>query len=57
MTINYVNYVGRKLEEEYEKWGLQLNYGKTESLGTNHSEELQINGNIIPRVQQFKYLG
>jgi hypothetical protein len=24
------NYIGRKLEEEYEKWGLKINYGKME---------------------------
>jgi hypothetical protein len=38
------NYIGRKLEEEYEKWGLRINYGKTEYLGTDHSEELQTSG-------------
>jgi hypothetical protein len=40
-----------------KKWGLKINYGKTEYLGTDHSEELQINGNTIPTVKQFKYLG
>jgi hypothetical protein len=45
------------LEEEYEKWGLKINYGKTEYLGTDHTEELQVNGNKIPTVKQFKYLG
>jgi hypothetical protein len=39
-------YMGRKLEE-YEKWGLKTNYGKIECLGTDHSEEFQINGNTI----------
>jgi hypothetical protein len=28
-----------------------------EYLGTDHSEELQINGNIIPTAKQFQYLG
>jgi hypothetical protein len=51
------NYIGRKLEEEYEKWGLKINYGKTECLGTDHTEDLQFHGNIIPTVKQFKYLG
>jgi hypothetical protein len=51
------NYIGRKLEEEYEKWGLKISYGKAKYLGTDHSEELQINGNTIPTVKQFKYLG
>jgi hypothetical protein len=27
----------------------------TEYLGTDHSEELQINGNRIPTVKQFKH--
>jgi hypothetical protein len=45
------------LEEEYEKWGLKINYGKTEYLGTDHTEDLQVNGNIIPTVKHFKYLG
>jgi hypothetical protein len=44
--VQDANYIRRKLEEEYEKWGLKINYGKTEYLGTDHSEELQ-----------FKYLG
>jgi hypothetical protein len=28
--VEVANYIGRKLEEEYEKWGLKINYGKTE---------------------------
>jgi phage gp16-like protein len=35
----------------------KLNYGKTEYLGTDHSEEFQTNGNTIPTVKRFKYLG
>jgi hypothetical protein len=38
------------------KWGLKIDYGKTEYLGTDHSEELQISGNTTPTVKQFKYL-
>jgi hypothetical protein len=45
------------MEEEYEKWGLKINNGKTEYLGTDHTEDLQVNGYIIPIVKQFKYLG
>jgi hypothetical protein len=30
---------------------------KTEYLAKDHSEELQINGNTILTVKQFKYLG
>jgi hypothetical protein len=35
----------------YMKWGLKINYGKTEYLGTDHTEDLQVNGNIIPTVK------
>jgi hypothetical protein len=45
------------LEEEHEKWRRKINYGKTEYLGKDHSEEFQINGNTIPTVKQFMYLG
>jgi hypothetical protein len=45
--VEDANYIGRKLEE-YEKWVLKINYGKTEYLGTDHTEDLQVNGNIIP---------
>jgi hypothetical protein len=55
--VEDANYIGGKLEEEYEKWGLKINYGKTEYLDTDHSKELQINGNTITNVKQFKYLG
>jgi hypothetical protein len=54
--VEDANYIGRKLEE-YEKWGLKINYGEMEYLDTYHSGELQINGNTIPTVKQFKYLG
>jgi hypothetical protein len=40
--VEGANYIGRKLEEEYGKWGLKINYGNTEYLGTDHSEELKI---------------
>jgi hypothetical protein len=55
--VEDANYIGRKLEEEYEKWGLKINYGKTQYLDKDHSKELQINGNTIPIVKQFKYFG
>jgi hypothetical protein len=37
--------------------GTQNNHGKVAYLGTDDSEELQINGNTIPALGQFKYLG
>jgi hypothetical protein len=55
-TLNYqvvvtrtedANYIRRKFEE-YEKWGLKINEGITESVGKDHSEELQRNRNTIP---------
>jgi hypothetical protein len=55
--VEDANYIRRKLEEEYEKWGLEINYGKTEYLGTDHTEELQVNENIIPTVKQFQVFG
>jgi hypothetical protein len=27
--VQDANYIGRKVEEEYEKWGIKINYGKT----------------------------
>jgi hypothetical protein len=48
---------GRKLEEECGKWRLKINYGKTEYLGTDRSEELQIYGNTILTVKEFKCVG
>jgi hypothetical protein len=47
----------RELEDKYEKWGLKINYVKTEYLRTDHSGELQIDGNAVPTVQLFEYLG
>jgi hypothetical protein len=55
--VEFANYIGRKLEEEYEKWGLKINYGKMEYFGRDQSEEVQINGNTIPTVKKFKCLG
>jgi hypothetical protein len=49
--------ITQKIGGEYEKWRLKINYGKTEYLGTDHSEELQINGNTIPTLKEFMYLG
>jgi hypothetical protein len=47
-------------KEENQKKNLRngdLNYEQTEYLGTEHSEELQIDGNTIPPVIEFEYLG
>jgi hypothetical protein len=34
--VENVNYMGRKLEEEYEKWGLKMNHGQMEYLGIDN---------------------
>jgi hypothetical protein len=54
-AVEDANYTGREMEE-YEKWGLK-NYGKTEYLGNDHSEKLQIDGNTNTTVKECKYLG
>lgn len=50
------NYTCRKLNEVYKKWGLQINYNKTEYL-TNDTDDLYIDGKKIKKVQDFCYLG
>ena len=37
--------------------GLKINYGKTEYLSTDPSEDLELNGMKIKTVQSFKYFG
>jgi hypothetical protein len=37
------NYIGRKLEEECEKCGFKIHYGKTKYLGTDHSDQQEYN--------------
>jgi hypothetical protein len=49
------NKTNRDVIKMYKKWTMYN--GKTEYLGTHHTEDLQVNGNIIPTVKQFKYLG
>jgi hypothetical protein len=41
------------LEEYCEKWGFKINYGKMKYLGTDHSEKLHMNANIIQTVKQL----
>lgn len=50
------NYVCRQLSMEYQRWGLKINYDKTEYL-TNDLDELYIDGRRIKKVQNFRYLG
>jgi len=54
-----LEYMGRKLQEEYSKWGFTMNIAKTKyiSVGsdTNHLE--LDNGDIITGCTEFRYLG
>ena len=44
--------ISRKLEEKYSKWGLKINYDKTEYLSTDTSDNKLI---IIQITQDYKY--
>jgi hypothetical protein len=56
LGVQGANYMGTKIEEEYEKWGLKIDYGEMEYLSKNPLDELDINGNKIKTVEN-KYLG
>lgn len=53
------NYMLRKLQEEYEKWGLILNTKKTEYMvvGDGERSDLDIETCTIKNCTSFKYLG
>lgn len=53
-----VNYMIRKLIEEYQKWGLEINIEKTEYMcigGEQHNLILR-NGQLIKCCKKYKYL-
>ena len=50
------NYICNHLAMEYRKWGLKINYQKTEYL-TNDPDDLYIEGKRIKKVNTFCYLG
>lgn len=55
-----LNYMLRKLKEEYEKWGLAINMHKTEYLivgDENDRSDMQIGNETIKLCSSFKYLG
>lgn len=54
-----VEYMTRKLTEEYSKWGLNMNLGKTEFLevGGNLTTDLQLGSGKVRGVKEYKYLG
>lgn len=53
-----VDYMLRKLDEEYSKWGLTINASKTEYLVVGgEADDLQIGSGKIKGTKSFKYLG
>jgi hypothetical protein len=53
-----VEYMLRKLIEEYDKWGLEVNTEKTQYLVVGRNgRDLNVNGKIIKNVEEYKYLG
>lgn len=53
-----MEYMVRKIDEEYRKWGLNINYNKTEYLCVGKEvSNIVINNEIIRKCDSFKYLG
>ena len=55
-----LEYMGKKLLEEYKKWGLEVNLNKTQYLcigGGKHSEDLDLEVGKIKKYDQCIYLG
>ncbi|XP_046662938.1 uncharacterized protein LOC124355828 [Homalodisca vitripennis] len=53
-----LEYMLRKLTEEYEGWGLEGNMEKTQYLVIGREgRDLNINGNVIKNVEEYNYLG
>jgi hypothetical protein len=50
-------YMLRKLVEEYKKWGLQINFGKTEYFTLDPGAGIVTETGQIKAVNKFKYLG
>jgi hypothetical protein len=50
-------YMLRKLVQEYMKWGLQINFGKTEYLTLDPAAGIVTGTGQIKAVNKFKYLG
>jgi hypothetical protein len=55
--IEDAEYMLRKLVEEYMKWGLQINCGKTEYLTLDLGAGIVTETGQIKAVNKFKYLG
>ncbi|XP_044760850.1 uncharacterized protein LOC123318297 [Coccinella septempunctata] len=54
-----LEYMTRKLIEEYEKWGLELNIAKTQrmSIGGTREDVVLEDGRVIKDCEEYKYLG
>jgi len=53
-----INYMTRKLIEEYEKWGLDINVSKTKYMVVGgNGQDLLTHRGIIEYVKEFNYLG
>lgn len=52
-------YMFRKLQEEYNKWGLTINIKKTEYMvaGEGHNNDLPTDTTVVKGCNSFKYLG
>ena len=52
------SYMLGKLKEEYVKWGLEINFQKTEYLALGETgNDLSLDNNSIRNTNQLKYLG
>ena len=52
------DYMLRKLEEEYDRWGLNINLTKTEYLKVEEqTEDPELHIHEIKRCSEYKYLG
>ena len=52
--IDDVSYMTRKLEEEYNRRGLEINFEKTEYLTVGaEGEKLNINGKVVKNCKEF----
>jgi hypothetical protein len=53
-----VEYMTRKIIEEYRIWGLEVNIDKTRYMCIGGTQDLKLNtGQIIRRCEEYKYLG
>lgn len=54
-----LNYMARKLVEEYSEWGLDVNFEKTEymCIGGAQQDLVIADGTLIKNCQKYKYLG